>query len=135
MRIYPFAASPVRKFQSAMQSSPTSATSPTEAFGPRNHLLRRIQPRPGPVARASNPLLSAAYKAGAVAASGCSGAFASPSLRSPSKATTGRLERDFVVLEVLGRGEFSDVLKVKEKKGGGLWAVKRGRRFAGAKDR
>lgn len=136
MRVYPFAVTPARRSRHpALPSSPTSATSPTEAFGPRNNLLRRIQPRPGPIARASNPLLSAAYKAGAVAASGCSGGFASPSLRSPSNGMTGRLERDFVILDVLGRGEFSDVLKVKEKRGGGLWAVKRGRRFAGVKDR
>lgn len=140
MRIYPF----VSRVSKLTQCDPSVHSSPTASFaspiskdgqGPRNNLLRRIQPRPGPIARASNPLLSAAYKASSVATQGCSSAFASPSLKNSALSEQGRLERDFLILGPLGQGEFSDVLKVKEKKTGGMYAVKRGRPFTGAKDR
>lgn len=46
-----------------------------------------------------------------------------------------KFERDFVMLEPIGQGEFSTVWKVRDKRTGGLWAVKRGKPFIGLKDR
>lgn len=46
-----------------------------------------------------------------------------------------RFEKDYVMLEPIGNGEFSTVWKVKEKKTGQLWAVKRGKPYLGLKDR
>ena len=39
------------------------------------------------------------------------------------------------MLEPIGHGEFSTVWKVREKKSGSLWAVKRGKPYKGIKDR
>lgn len=51
------------------------------------------------------------------------------------KTTAGRFEQDFVVLEPVGQGEFSTVWKVREKRSGDIFAVKRGKAYCGAKDR
>ena len=48
----------------------------------------------------------------------------------------GRFERDFDEIEEIGSGEFGKVMKVRSKNGdGGLFAVKKSKRFEGAKHR
>ncbi len=51
------------------------------------------------------------------------------------KGVSGRLERDFVMVESLGQGEFSQVWKVRDKTDGRLWAVKAGKPYTGYKNR
>lgn len=48
---------------------------------------------------------------------------------------SGRLERDFTIVQALGAGEFSQVWKVKEKSTGLLFAVKAGKPYTGYKNR
>ena len=48
---------------------------------------------------------------------------------------TGRLEKDFVLVQSVGSGEFSKVWKVRGKKDGRLWAVKAGKPYTGLKNR
>jgi hypothetical protein len=57
--------------------------------------------------------------------------------RSPGKddISQGRFEQDFVVLQPVGQGEFSTVWKVRGKRTGEIFAVKRGKAFTGGKDR
>lgn len=50
-------------------------------------------------------------------------------------AGAGRFERDFTLVQALGSGEFSCVWKVRSKADGGLWAVKTGRPYTGARNR
>jgi mitosis inhibitor protein kinase SWE1 len=49
--------------------------------------------------------------------------------------SANKLNRDFVIMQSLGRGEFSQVWKVKEKKTGRMYAVKAGRAYTGTKNR
>ncbi|KAK8854579.1 hypothetical protein IAR55_003318 [Kwoniella newhampshirensis] len=92
----------------------------------------------GPIARASNPMLAASYKAavhlipetpGAGAVSSCA--------HGKEKATKSmtRLEKDFLVVQSLGSGSFSQVWKVRERKSGRFYAVKAGKPYSGAKNR
>ena len=55
--------------------------------------------------------------------------------RSSSGYGGSRLETDFVIVQSLGKGEFSHVWKVKEKASGTLFAVKAGRPYTGYKNR
>lgn len=83
-----------------------------------------------PLARASNPMLAASYKAQA-----------SSNLVSASKLEDGegkkldKFERDFTLIQSLGGGAFSRVWKVRDKVSGGLWAVKAGKPYTGHKNR
>ncbi|KAK4686599.1 mitosis inhibitor protein kinase SWE1, partial [Tremellales sp. Uapishka_1] len=104
--MYPFTSS---------QSISTLSTSPQLAIrAPRNRHLH------DPVARNSNPMLAATFKA-------------HESL--PRKGDRGnRFDKDFVLIESLGGGAFSKVWKVRDKKGG-VWAVKAGKPYSGSKNR
>lgn len=45
-------------------------------------------------------------------------------------------ESRFITIDTLGKGAFSTVVKVQERNGEGLWAVKKARgMFDGARDR
>ncbi|KAJ9111229.1 hypothetical protein QFC22_006604 [Naganishia vaughanmartiniae] len=138
-RHYPFASSSqVPKIEIA-----NSPTSPLKKGG----FLSRL-PKNRALARVSNPLLSAAYKLGEQQANMRAMAFGTPSADSKHKlkiarrvstsslgGTDSRFERDFVLLGPIGVGEFSTVWKVREKRNGTVWAVKRGKPYVGEKDR
>jgi mitosis inhibitor protein kinase SWE1 len=124
---YPFAST---HSLSSSLSSPPSLPAVHTTPSPSLHLFRakdsaaRLR---GPVTRTSNPMLAATYKSGStkVACSTSSG----------QKLASGRLERDFVMLESIGKGGFSQVWKVKEKSSGKLLAVKAGKPYTGVKNR
>jgi hypothetical protein len=93
-------------------------------------------------------LLSAAYKLGEQQANMRGSALATPLVDGKSESKTARrvstssiggadsrFERDFVLLGPIGVGEFSTVWKVREKRNGNVWAVKRGKPYIGEKDR
>lgn len=120
-----------------------SPTSPLKKGG----FLSRL-PKHRALARVSNPLLSAAYKLGEQQANlrgagllvpGADGKNNAKSARRVSTSSIGgadsRFERDFVLLGPIGVGEFSTVWKVREKRNGTVWAVKRGKPYIGEKDR
>lgn len=50
---------------------------------------------------------------------------------------SGRYERDFIEVDEVGRGEFGKVIKVRSKTGdnGEVFAIKKSKRFEGAKHR
>ncbi|ORY35673.1 hypothetical protein BCR39DRAFT_511438 [Naematelia encephala] len=87
--------------------------------------------RRGPVVRLSNPMLAADYKAHAKTPAQTASLHAMHRGATPA----GRLERDFMILSSLGRGEFSQVWQVKEKSTGKLFAVKAGKPYTGSKNR
>jgi mitosis inhibitor protein kinase SWE1 len=100
--------------------------------GSKHKTLRRI----------SNPLLSAAYKLGeqqTQLGNHIKTSIENNKVPKPTRPTTpggaSRFEREYVMLEPIGNGEFSTVWKVKERKTGGIWAVKRGKPYLGVKDR
>lgn len=90
----------------------------------------------GPIPRASNPMLSAAYRNQAVPQtpvdSSIPEGFAASLARIPS---SGRFGRDFTLVQALGTGEFSSVWKVRHRESGELFAVKAGKAFTGQKSR
>ncbi|KAJ9104106.1 hypothetical protein QFC19_004090 [Naganishia cerealis] len=138
-RHYPFASSSnLPKIEIA-----NSPTSPLKKSG----ILARL-PKHRALARVSNPLLSAAYKLGEQQANLRAMTFVTPSADSKHKlkiarrvstsslgGSDSRFERDFVMLGPIGVGEFSTVWKVREKRNGTVWAVKRGKPYVGEKDR
>nr|XP_031863917.1 uncharacterized protein CI109_000561 [Kwoniella shandongensis]KAA5530989.1 hypothetical protein CI109_000561 [Kwoniella shandongensis] len=92
----------------------------------------------GPIARASNPMLAASYKASihVIPETPSSGAASSCTAKEERLAKNiTRLEKDFVIVQSLGSGAFSQVWKVKEKKTGRFYAVKAGKPYTGAKNR
>lgn len=100
----------------------------------------RTLSRGGPIARTSNPMLAASFRAhGAMVAP------STPALESsiaemfvPEEARAagaGRFERDFALVQALGNGEFSQVWKVRSKADGEIWAIKTGRPYSGHKNR
>ena len=96
-------------------------SSPVErSFLPRTHLLRQQ----GPTARASNPMLAASFRAQEGGAA-----------RAVASGGGSRLDTDFVIVQALGKGAFSQVWKVKEKATGKLFAVKAGKPYTGYKNR
>jgi mitosis inhibitor protein kinase SWE1 len=137
VRTYPFA-----NGNAQMQSVPSP--SPPRRKGT---LLQRLQgSKHKTLRRISNPLLSAAYKLGEQQAQFGNHMknFSNDSSKGPKQGRasvggslpgTTRFEKDFVMLEPIGNGEFSTVWKVKEKKTGKVWAVKRGKPYLGLKDR
>ncbi|KAJ9124636.1 hypothetical protein QFC24_003003 [Naganishia onofrii] len=138
-RHYPFASSSnLPRIEIA-----NSPTSPLKKGG----FLSRL-PKHRALARVSNPLLSAAYKLGEQQANIRAMAFGTPSADNKHKlkiarrvstsslgGTDSKFERDFVLLGPIGVGEFSTVWKVREKRDGTVWAVKRGKPYVGEKDR
>lgn len=139
---YPFANPNNEARRPQANKDPLDSPSPPR----KNTLLSRLQysGKHKALARISNPLLSAAYKLGEQQASRKSG---KPALSGGDKATMASprqaskdlpnvlFERDFTLLEPLGQGEFSTVWKVKDKKDGLMYAVKRNKAFIGEKDR
>ncbi|WWC71323.1 uncharacterized protein I206_105277 [Kwoniella pini CBS 10737] len=98
----------------------------------------------GPLARASNPMLANGFKASAsihtVPESPVQCPVPSINLfngphKARSKRETTRLEKDFTVIQTLGSGAFSQVLKVCERSSGKLYAVKAGKPYTGVKNR
>jgi mitosis inhibitor protein kinase SWE1 len=73
-------------------------------------------------------MLSAAFKAQATATP-------SRTVDESVPAGRGRLDKEFVVVSSLGKGEFSQVWKVKDRLHGKIWAVKAGKPYTGAKNR
>ena len=138
IRTYPFANG------GHLQAPPVPSPSPPRRKGT---LLQRLQgSKHKTLRRISNPLLSAAYKLGEQQAQfgnhmkNLSTDSSKPSKQgraslSGSLPGATRFEKDYVMLEPIGNGEFSTVWKVKEKKTGQLWAVKRGKPYLGLKDR
>ena len=137
-RHYPFA-------PSANLSKADVANSPTSPLK-KGGFLSRL-PKHRALARVSNPLLSAAYKLGEQQANMRGSGLLAPgdskntakTARRVSTSSIGgadsRFERDFVLLGPIGVGEFSTVWKVREKRNGTVWAVKRGKPYIGEKDR
>ncbi|OCF40718.1 WEE protein kinase [Kwoniella heveanensis CBS 569] len=106
----------------------------------------------GPIARASNPMLAASFKASIHVVPETPGPGQSPAMSKDDgdngvfgigsaryghvkRGATTRLDKDFTVIETLGSGAFSQVLKVREKASGRLYAVKAGKPYTGAKNR
>ncbi|WVW85353.1 hypothetical protein I302_107391 [Kwoniella bestiolae CBS 10118] len=98
----------------------------------------------GPLARSSNPMLAASYKTSAsmhtVPETPGQGQIPSINIFNSSykpnkRGSASRLEKDFTVVQTLGSGAFSQVLKVREKSTGHLYAVKAGKPYTGAKNR
>ncbi|RXK42292.1 WEE/WEE-UNCLASSIFIED protein kinase [Tremella mesenterica] len=91
----------------------------------------------GPVARASNPMLAATFKADGLSMGSDSNT--RPTFMLNGKEVpipwTDRLNQEYTVMQCLGSGAFSKVWKVKDKKEGKLWAVKAGKVYTGAKNR
>ena len=130
---YPFAASISPK---ALEISPSteSATSCDDlkpSTGYRMKVfpayLREARNHGGPVARGSNPMLTATFHS--------HGSVAPLTLSMPQKGTAGRLEKDFTIVQSVGTGEFSHVWKVRDKHEGRFWAVKAGKPYTGQKNR
>jgi hypothetical protein len=132
-RDYPFESGKVRH----VSPSPPKRKNLFQRWqGTKQKALRKI----------SNPLLSTAYRlgesqsqAGSTKQSGTTDTIRaarrprSSLISSPGGIT--RFERDFILLEPVGNGEFSTVWKVKEKSTKTIWAVKRGKPYLGKKDR
>ncbi|WWC93348.1 hypothetical protein V866_000182 [Kwoniella sp. B9012] len=144
--LYPFASS------SALLSTPphSSEYAPSDPVEPSSiekyrHMparVRQISNERGPLARASNPMLAASFKAsGSIhTVPETPGQGQIPSINifnghRSKKAPLSRLEKDFTVIQTLGSGAFSQVLKVREKSSGRLYAVKAGKPYTGAKNR
>lgn len=117
-------------------TSPTvSPFRPTHAGNARVRQLGRA-----PIARTSNPMLAATFRAHgsvvpttpAAVDTTVAETYMSDSAR---VAGAGRFERDFTLVQALGSGEFSCVWKVRCKADGELWAVKTGRPYTGARNR
>jgi mitosis inhibitor protein kinase SWE1 len=131
--IYPFASSTWLKALHTPPSSDLARSSDGPISSPLDKLmalpgrLRDLTGAGGPIARASNPMLAASYKAHRSSAP--------PGPTGAAKRIAGRLERDFVLLQSLGSGEFSQVWKVRDKKHGRLWAVKAGKPYTGYTNR
>lgn len=136
IRTYPFANGP-------LQSHIVPSPSPPRRKGT---LLQRLQgSKHKTLRRISNPLLSAAYKLGEqqVQFGNHMKNLSTDNSKAPKQGRPSlsgspvvtRFEKDYVMLEPIGNGEFSTVWKVKEKKTGKLWAVKRGKPYLGLKDR
>ncbi|WVF67603.1 hypothetical protein IAT40_002361 [Kwoniella sp. CBS 6097] len=106
----------------------------------------------GPIARASNPMLAASFRASIHVVPETPGPGQSQTLYKENadnslfgignarynhtkRGATTRLDKDFTVIETLGSGAFSQVLKVCEKGTGRLFAVKAGKPYTGAKNR
>ncbi|WWC90462.1 uncharacterized protein L201_005397 [Kwoniella dendrophila CBS 6074] len=150
--LYPFASS------SAMLSTPprSSEYAHSDAIEPSSIEKYRNMParvrqisdshaaERGPLARASNPMLAASYKAsssmrtlpetpehGQIPSINIFNGLSKPT----RKGVATRLEKDFTVIQTLGSGAFSQVLKVCEKSSGKLYAVKAGKPYTGAKNR
>lgn len=126
---YPFAPS---SSMSTIASSPLTRfdhppSDATEVSPSSDKVLKLSRPhllRTKPIARASNPMLAATFQA-----QGTHGG--RPHFAGPGN----MINSDFVIMEILGQGEFSTVWKVKEKKSGQLFAVKAGRPYTGKKNR
>jgi mitosis inhibitor protein kinase SWE1 len=129
VRTYPFADGAGAKTKSHLSAD--SPSPPHKRFSILSRLKSAKQQRP--LSRPSNPLLSLAYKIGGEQqARGLVSATRSPGKDDISQ---GRFEQDFVVLQPVGEGEFSTVWKVRGKRTGEIFAVKRGKAFTGGKDR
>ncbi|WVR09388.1 hypothetical protein IAU60_006455 [Kwoniella sp. DSM 27419] len=150
--LYPFAAS-------GSLVTPPHVSTTAEPFEPSSIELYRGVParvrqisdfhqteRRGPVARASNPMLAASYQSVISVVPETPGQDETPSIphslfnanaSRPDHRRIGgtRLERDFTVIQTLGSGAFSQVLKVREKATNRLYAVKAGKPYTGAKNR
>ena len=122
---YPFApsaslnasSSPVRpKFH--QHNNVPEQPSPLAGAKTKNHLLGNR-----PIARSSNPMLSATFRAQADNKQGKLSKHGS------------RFNIDFTIVQSLGRGEFSQVWKVRERSSGKLFAVKAGKTYTGFKNR
>jgi mitosis inhibitor protein kinase SWE1 len=118
--IYPFTSGTFHALSTppSSDSNPSSEDTPARTMAPHAvpHHLR------GPVARTSNPMLAASFRAQGV---------------TKNRAVSGaanRLQRDFEVVQSLGAGEFSQVWKVKDKRGK-VFAVKAGKPYTGSKNR
>lgn len=111
-------ASPVKGEFAA--SSEATASSPIERItrSSRTNMLRSR-----PIARASNPMLAATFRA------------QGRDLRGQSSIHAGRFNSEFVIVQSLGRGEFSQVWKVREKTTGNVFAIKAGKTYTGYKHR
>ena len=131
---YPFAAS-----SSALHANPymsrtgsgdlsSAESSPLQAFNPASRLVRTIK---RPVARASNPMLAETFKLDATT----HGKTTKVAVNDALKVGGSRLDKDFAIVQSLGKGEFSQVWKVVEKSTGTMYAVKAGRTYAGHKNR
>ena len=134
VRTYPFAHG-VAKQEAVPSPSPPrrKSTLLQRLQGSKHKTLRRI----------SNPLLSAAYKLGEQQVQLGNHiknlSIENHKVQKPSRPVTpvgvSRFEREYMMLEPIGNGEFSTVWKVKERKSARIWAVKRGKPYLGAKDR
>lgn len=71
-------------------------------------------------------MLAAAYKAQATP---------NASTGVPVSQKRGRLDQDFIIVNSMGKGEFSQVWKVKDRAEGKCWAVKAGKPYTGMKNR
>ena len=98
---------------------------------------RMSQLRRGPVARASNPMLAATFKADLLATPPESSSALTFKLNGKEVALpqADKFNKEFVVVQLLGSGAFSQVWKVKHKGEGTVWAVKAGKPYTGMKNR
>ena len=128
---YPFACRrPARSPSSGEVTVSSGASEP--AFPKQMKTLpsrvRELNGFRGPVSRSSNPMLAATFRESSEAIEGCPESEA-------NKCKSGRLDRDYDIIQSLGRGEFSQVWKVREKNNGRLWAIKAGKPYTGYKNR
>lgn len=117
----------------------TEAGSPSTSPARTRPARVRALSRAGPVARNSNPMLAATFRAHAAAMPATPGAGTALAEGLMSEAArvagAGRFESDFTLVQSLGSGEFSNVWKVRSKADNDLWAVKTGRPYIGARNR
>ncbi|KAL1407790.1 mitosis inhibitor protein kinase swe1 [Vanrija albida] len=117
----------------------TEAGSPSTSPARTRPARVRALSRAGPVARNSNPMLAATFRAHAAVmpATPAAGTTLAEGLMPDAArvAGAGRFENDFTLVQALGSGEFSNVWKVRSKADNDLWAVKTGRPYIGARNR
>ena len=114
---------PFRTTETVYSSSPPSSNAQMVTPAWPSLQLKSIQMHKAPIARASNPMLGMAYQNEAV-----------PQANDALGDGINRLNKDLEIIGGLGKGEFSQVWRVKDR-AGNLWAVKAGKPYSGAKNR
>jgi mitosis inhibitor protein kinase SWE1 len=136
--------SPVQKFglstPSPSSSYPfdrrNSIDSPVCTPMPKNKMGRiRALSRGGPIHRASNPMLSTAFRSQEVVPSTPVDTVLEDFTALSANSSMGPFERDYTLIASLGHGEFSHVWKVRHKEDGEHCAIKMGRVFASSRNR
>jgi hypothetical protein len=122
-----------------MSKPDVSNSSPTSSLQKGSFLSRLPNAKHRALSRISNPLLSVTFQQHANKGLSVPAVDGKKTARRVSTSSISgadsRFERDFVLLGPIGVGEFSTVWKVREKRNGTVWAVKRGKPYIGEKDR